>query len=559
MQALQRTFDHIVAQMRDMQATTKLLIGSLVIILAMTLFLVALYAGRATMAALPLDLTGDSRTQALKYLETANIPFEERSNRLYVPVDQKYTILAQLHENRVIDGQQIDFALLIEQDSPFRSRYQNQQRALVATMHVLGSMIEAMSGVQRATVVIDKPDGIPGIGRSSVKPEASVSVTMRSRELTQSSVDAIAHLVASSVAGMPPENVTVVDARAGRSWKARAEEDLASHRHLELKEAHESYVKRKIEEALASFRGAIVSVNVIPDTTVEVLQRQHYEEPKMGVSQESSRTSSARGTSGGGEPGLMANTGARVTAGGGSGYESTDERADARMITRFPTETSQRNDPKGYAKVINATIGIPQSYFLQVYRYENGDEDATPTQDELEAIVARQTQVIRQNVEPLITAGADGAQAGTVVVNMIHDFGQLASMGGAGVPGAPYAAPPSGESSWWVNSIEGLARYIGLGSLALVSLAMMFFMVRRANVREDLPSAPELVGMPPALQGADVDVVGEADEDSPIMEGIEVDDDSLRSQQMLKQINDMIAKEPGDSAHLLRRWMKSEA
>ena len=103
-----------------------------------------------------------------------------------------------------------------------------------------------------------------------------------------------------------------------------------------------------------------------------------------------------------------------------------------------------------------------------------------------------------------------------------------------------------------------MVKTIGLGGLALVSIGMMFMMVRRAGTKPHLPSAQELVGVPPALASAELDVVGEADEASSALEGVELNDDTMRRQQMLEQITSMVGDSPEEAAGLLRRWIKSE-
>jgi flagellar biosynthesis/type III secretory pathway M-ring protein FliF/YscJ len=98
-----------------------------------------------------------------------------------------------------------------------------------------------------------------------------------------------------------------------------------------------------------------------------------------------------------------------------------------------------------------------------------------------------------------------------------------------------------------------------LAGLALLSLAMMFIMVRKANVREALPTAEELIGVPKALADTDADIIGEAGEGVLSLEGFEIDDDELKRQQMLRQISEMARNAPSDAAVLLRRWVKTEA
>ena len=102
----------------------------------------------------------------------------------------------------------------------------------------------------------------------------------------------------------------------------------------------------------------------------------------------------------------------------------------------------------------------------------------------------------------------------------------------------------------------GLVKFVGLGGMAIVSLAMMLMMVRRATAHEELPTAEELVGFPPALAGAEVDLVGEAEELTPALEGVEIGEEQIRKQEMLEQISSMVRETPDEAAHLLRKWIR---
>ena len=106
---------------------------------------------------------------------------------------------------------------------------------------------------------------------------------------------------------------------------------------------------------------------------------------------------------------------------------------------------------------------------------------------------------------------------------------------------------------------SGLIKPIGLGVLAIASLFFMFNIAKKASTRENLPSAEELAGVPPKLESDDAEIVGEADEATPALEGMELDDDSLRRAQMLEQLNDMAQRDPVELAGVLRRWMRATA
>jgi flagellar biosynthesis/type III secretory pathway M-ring protein FliF/YscJ len=73
-----------------------------------------------------------------------------------------------------------------------------------------------------------------------------------------------------------------------------------------------------------------------------------------------------------------------------------------------------------------------------------------------------------------------------------------------------------------------------------------------------MPTAEELAGIPPVLDDDHAEVVGEAEEAPPALVGVELDDEDLRRNQMLEQLNQLIKKEPAEVAMLLRRWMRTE-
>ena len=62
MQAFRRVIEAMVQALKGLGPSSKLLIGSLCVILVMALLIVALYTGRSSMTPLPVSLTGDPRT-----------------------------------------------------------------------------------------------------------------------------------------------------------------------------------------------------------------------------------------------------------------------------------------------------------------------------------------------------------------------------------------------------------------------------------------------------------------------------------------------------------------
>ncbi len=143
---------------------------------------------------------------------------------------------------------------------------------------------------------------------------------------------------------------------------------------------------------------------------------------------------------------------------------------------------------------------------------------------------------------------------------MIPDFGPAGTV--ATTPfldGAGGGTRGGGDAGWTSPLGADLIKYVGLIGLALLSLAMMFLMMRKAGGHVELPTAEEIVGVPPPLPTDQSEVVGEAEESSPALEGVELDDKALRRQQMLSQVSEMVKQNPDEVANLLRRWIRVEA
>jgi len=254
MKPIRRNLQSISTQVKGLPATAKMLIFALMIILTMSLFLVAQLAGRPTMVALPATLDPDERTKVLAHLEQSSVPYQERNGKILVPAEQKFSVIAQLAAQEVISGDQINWDLIIDQDSPFLTREQNRKRWLIAKMKVLSSLVSRFNGIDRATVVIDRPDS-QGFGRTHISPTASVTVVPRGAGLSSDTIEAIADLVAGAQPGLKVQDVRIIDAKSGTSHAARNKGQLAASNHMEIKHAAEQHVKATIEGLLAAIPG----------------------------------------------------------------------------------------------------------------------------------------------------------------------------------------------------------------------------------------------------------------------------------------------------------------
>ncbi|MBX9626229.1 MAG: flagellar M-ring protein FliF [Gemmataceae bacterium] len=175
----------------------------------------------------------------------------------------------------------------------------NYQRALQAE---LARSIQKLDPVKSARVMIARPDPTPFV-RDQRPPTASVVIQLKpGASLSRSSAAGIVSLVARSVEGLKPENVTVVDS-SGRllSDPHAGDRDSLPAPQLEYRRELETYLSTKAEELLSQHLGAgRAVVRVSADVNFQQVKERKktvYPDEKLVVAE---RTTSVKGSSGGG-------------------------------------------------------------------------------------------------------------------------------------------------------------------------------------------------------------------------------------------------------------------
>ncbi|MFO0828881.1 MAG: flagellar M-ring protein FliF C-terminal domain-containing protein [Phycisphaerales bacterium] len=553
MQWLREQLGSIQRRVGSLDSTAKLLVGSLVVVLVLAIFLVAQYAGKSDVVALAVN--AGAQEDAKRFLADRGYAFTIESGKIMVPADRHAAIISQMSEQGIGGGDAIDFNALIASDNPFETLRQSEQKKLVALQNVLGRTISGFKGVKSATVFI-APRPPQGLGTTSIAQSASVNVTMRGGDaLSQSQVDAIAALVAGTQAGLKPESVKITDGQAER--RPRAGRDRLAGENLEHQQKVADAVRERIQGLLANIPGVLVSVN--PQVVTKTLQATEtkFGDGVFAPTSESRTETATRGATPAETPGVRPNVGMAL-AESRSGSSSTSEKQDTRFATRIPETQRSEFDPTGYAVKIDVGVAVPWSYFRRVWELRNAPADpaavkpVAPDEAAISKVRDEEIDRIKKLLETQIATDAiENSKKGTVEVTWFYDFdaGQNASIGGGSAAIIEAITPGSPGGS--------LIKTIALGALALLSLGMMLMMVRKASERPEMPSASELAGVPPTLEGDGVDILGEADESAPPLEGVELDDRSLQGQQMVAQLNEIVKSQPLETAALLKRWMRS--
>ncbi|WP_374013906.1 flagellar basal-body MS-ring/collar protein FliF [Pseudoxanthomonas koreensis] len=279
--------------------------------------------------------------EAADLLRTAQIPFklDQATGAISVPEKHLHDARLKLAGSGLTDSGRLGFELM-ERDPGFgvsqfveSARYQHAlETELVRTIATLRPVRDA-----RVHLAIPKPSAFT---RQREAASASVVLELRSGAvLERNQVDAIVHMVSSSIPDLTPERVTVVD-QNGRLLSrngADSDSELRAVQFEQVRRQETSYNQR-IRELLEPLTGpgrinAEVTVDMDFSVTEEARELFNGEPPKLRSEQVSENNTPVDGPQG--IPGAASNTPPGATA------QATDPAADAAPAVAAATETSR--------------------------------------------------------------------------------------------------------------------------------------------------------------------------------------------------------------------------
>lgn len=564
---LRRVLDTIRVALTKLTVSQKLLMGSLGVVMLMALFLVQQYTGKPAYSALLPGQPAEDQANAAQFLRANSIEFTtaEDGSVMVAPARQAQVLAMMTEQNKLPGDKRLLFDNLIDKQSWTLSQRQNTQLEVIAVQNELSSIITNMNGVRSARVILNLPER-RSLGQPSAEASASATV-MSSKPLDQATVDSIAHLIAAS-RGIDVRRVRVIDGTTNRQYRARDENMMAASTYLEYVAAVEDRKQSQLHAMLSSYiPGVIVTVHAQVDVTQRQMTKKNVLPEGKGsttlLTSETTTDNQSNEPRSGGEPGARSNTGQDIAGVAAAGATMKENSGETKFAAEFGVNTETINDPRGNPTKINAVVNIPRGYFSEIWKKKQaapaggapaggGGAPAAPPEpgdDELTEIVKTETDRIKREVLLQIdTSAGPETRAGEVEVSMIPMA--MAPTGGEG------AAEASGVLGMSVGplAMEGMVKTIGLGALAVASLGFIVLTALKSAKRERLPTAQELVGLPPALD-SNADLVGEAAEADAALAGVELDDDEMRRRKMQEQVSDFVKEKPQEAASLVSKWI----
>ena len=445
---------------------------------------------------------------------------------------------------------------------PFTSRAQQEEMMKVAKQRELAGIIRSMNGIENAVVHYDMQKR-SGFGQATTAT-ASVSVKPRGNlQLNETQVPMIRSLVASAIAGLSPESVTVVDIN-GRAYSGKSGGiggSALDDPYLSMTRAHKDLIEANLRDALAYVPGVAVTANVELDREMVKNIIDHKVDPKtvpIKVDTTDNTLTSNSATGAGGRVGLQAqqpNQPASLPSGGGGGSSTEDTRATASQVNAASHSSTETKMAGLTPKRVSVAIGVPSDYFFKVWQTQNpavdGQEAKKPDATALAAIEAAETKRIKDHVVQLIPNSGD--------VNNPIDPATLVTVTAFSHVAMPDVSGPSfmEKAADWLAQSWSTVALLGLGVFSLLMLKSFVSAVPVAaepqihstTIHDEEDAAKESAAAASGGAGEGRDAAGKPKSQRTLHRRLG-SGPSLR-----EELIEMVREDPEAAANILRSWI----
>jgi flagellar M-ring protein FliF len=538
---LQGLFDFLkglgAARMAAMVAVTAALVGFFAFVI--------MRVTTPQMTTLFTDLSMEDSSGIIKDLERQGIPFEIRNEGgiILVPKDKVTRLRMKLAEGGLPKGGGVGYEIFDKSDALGTTSFVQNINHLRALEGELARTIRGIDRIQAARVHLVLPER-PLFARETPEPSASIVVRVRG-SLEPQQIKAIRHLVASSVNGLKPQRVSIVD-ESGTLLADGAASDADQAVADERRASFEKRMRKQVEDIVSSVVGAgRARVQLSADFDYnKVTQTSDKFDPEGRVlrSSQTREESTASGVEGGQ---VTVNNELPGNQGGGNSQQARDQSKKSEETNNYEISRTTKTEVTEAGRVnrISVAVLIDGSYSKSekgdlVYK-ERGKE-------ELDRIAA----LVRSAI------GFEQKRGDQVeVVNLKF----------AEAPAVPPIAEPAGFLGMMQFTKDDVMYVIELGVMMLLGLVVLFMVVRplvkKVLSAEEMAALTAAVTAPPAEAAAMAAPAGQA-----LLPGNStahlIDVAQVQGQvhaQSVHRVGELAERNPNETVAIVRQWLSESA
>ena len=385
------------------------------------------------------NLSIEDASSVTDRLKEMKVPYrlESGGTAVLVPAAEVYDLRMQLAAGGLPRGGGVGFEIFDETKFGMTQFLQkvNFRRALQGE---LSRTIRQLSEVSSSRVHLSIPEKT--IFSDNKEPtKASVVVTLRNgRSLSSRQVQGIVRLVASSVEGLQPDNVSVLNS-AGELLSGPGDESFgtASSSQVEYTKMVGHNYEQRVQSMLDGMLGSgktIVKVDVAFDFRRIERTEEKFDPDSAAIKSEQRTVEKSSGTSpSGGIPGVLSNV-PGTTATAGKGGTSSSQRQNEAIDYELSKVISHIVEPTGMIKRLSVAVMVDGTYKAgddgkdtyvprtpeELKRYEDLVKTAVGfSQDRGDKLVLTNIPFQREYEEEMVEEGTDYAQYLPVVMKYL--------------------------------------------------------------------------------------------------------------------------------------------
>lgn len=461
------------------------------------------------------NLTPEDSGQVIAKLKELKVPYKVEGNVIYVPQKRVYELRLELATLGIPQGGLIGFEIFDKTNFGITEFVQrlNYIRALQGE---LARTIRQLSEVETARVHIAIPEKTIFTDKEQ-KPTASVVVKLKpGRTLSQSQVGGILHLVSSSVEGLQPQSITILDSMGNLLSKPAEEDSLMDAKMLEYQRFVDRSFEQKIQSMLEGIVGkgkAIVRVTTKLDFKKVETTEEKFDPDSATARTQQKTTEMTTGSTPGGIPGVLSNQpGQPPTGMTGSGQLVSQKQVET---TNFEISRTLNRimQPGGEVKSISVAVIVDGTY--------KKDKDKKVYTPRTEEEMKKYSEVVKAAI------GFNAQRGDQVIVD--------------NVPFEGISEEPPAEKIDVVSLATTILRYL---VPVIITVLLIFFVIKPllATLKAQ-PQKEQPMMLPPEISLATATAAAPPEPElSP-------------EEKMKEEVLAIVRKDPRQAAHIIRTWM----
>ncbi len=439
------------------------------------LIAVTLWSQQPEMQVLFANLSPEDAGAIVEKLKESKVPYElgAGGGSVLVPSAQVHDLRLQLAGQGIPRGGGVGFELFDRTTVGMSEFIQklNYRRALQGE---LARTIAQLPEVERARVHLAVPERRL-FSTERDRARASVVLSLRrGNGLSKAQVQGVVHLVASSVEGLQPQDVTVLDGH-GRLLSDTSEDGPTrlSGSQLEYQRSLEKDIESRIQTMLERIVGAnkaVVRVSSVLDFRQVELTEERFDPNGQVVRSEQRNQEKSSGVNGiaGGVPGVSSNVPASQSTEPTQTSSTSNQTKSETLNYEISRTVSRIVEPTGTIKKLSAAVLVDGTYETVKAGEQTGSQADAKAAEPARKYVPRPEAEMKQIEEIVKKAMGYSAERQDQVEVVNVPFGFEADEG-AGTGATAEAAAPA--ASLW-------APYVRYGVAAVLFALILVFVVR---------------------------------------------------------------------------------